>query len=299
METGDLHENEEGTPQGGPVSVVLSNLYLHYVLDLWFEHKVKPCLKGEAWLIRYIDDFVVCFQHRSDAERFLNVLPKRLGKFGLKLERDKTRLVQFGRFAHRQKKRPETVYFLGFTHYCTRNQKGNFKVGRKTEKTRLWRSIQKFKELLRRIRHDPLHEQLTAVNRRLQGHYAYYGMGGNFYSLCKVYRFVERYWRKMLSKRSRKSKVTWEVFNRLKQIMPLLRPKNKHLFLENALYVSAVSQVPKSPVREIRTPGSGGVGAAIGSSFYPVTVRVISPPTRLSIPSPYFYPLLLNLPVAG
>ncbi|MGO0308830.1 reverse transcriptase domain-containing protein [Endozoicomonas acroporae] len=116
METGDLHESEEGTLQGGPVSVILSNLYLHYVLDLWFERKVKPCLKGEAWLIRYVDDFVVCFQHRSDAERFMNVLPRRLGKFGLKLEPDKTRLVEFGRFAHRQKKRPETVYFLGFTH---------------------------------------------------------------------------------------------------------------------------------------------------------------------------------------
>lgn len=225
METGDLHESEEGTPQGGPVSVILSNLYLHYVLDLWFERKVKPCLKGEAWLIRYVDDFVVCFQHRSDAERFMNVLPRRLGKFGLKLEPDKTRLVEFGRFAHRQKKRPETVYFPGFTHYCTRNRKGNFMVGRKTEKTRLWRSFEKLKALLRRIRHDPLHEQLTAINRRLQGHYAYYGMGGNFRSLCKLYRFVERYWRKMLSKRCRKGKVTWEKFNHLKRIMPLQRPK--------------------------------------------------------------------------
>ena len=213
------------TPQGGPVSVILSNLYLHYVLNLWFERKVKPCLKGEAWLIRYVDDFVVCFQHRSDAERFINVLPKRLGKFGLKLEPDKTRLVEFRRFAHRQKKRPETVYFLGFTHYCTRNRKGNFMVGRKTEKTRLWRSFEKLKALLRKIRHDPLHEQLAAINRRLQGHYAYYGMGGNFRSLCKLYRFVERYWRKMLSKRSRKGKVTWEKFNHLKQIIPLQKPK--------------------------------------------------------------------------
>ena len=225
MESGELQECEEGTPQGGPISVVLSNLYLHYVLDLWFEYKVKPCLKGEAWLIRYIDDFVVCFQHRSDAERFSAVLPKRLGKFGLKLEPDKTRLIQFGRFAYRQAKQRETVYFLGFTHYCTRNQKGNFMVGRKTEKSRLRRSIGQFKELLRRIRHDPLNEQLTAINRRLRGHYAYYGMGGNFHSLHKLYRFVERYWRKMLSSRSRKGKVTWEVFNRLKQFMPLQRPR--------------------------------------------------------------------------
>ena len=98
-------------------------------------------------------------------------------------------------------------------------------VGRKTGKTRLWRSFEKLKALLRRIRHDPLHEQLTAINRRLQGHYAYYGMGGNFRSLCKLYRFVERYWHKMLSKRCRKGKVTWEKFNHLKRIMPLQRPK--------------------------------------------------------------------------
>lgn len=121
-------------------------------------------------MIRYVDDFVVCFQHRSDAERFLNVLPKRLGKFGLSLEPDKTRLVQFGRFAHRQKKRPETVYFLGITHYCTGNQKGNFMVGRKTEKMRL--------------------------------------------------------------RRSRKGKVAWEMFNRLKQVMPLLRPRIRINFWE-------------------------------------------------------------------
>ena len=109
--------------------------------------------------------------------------------------------------------------------YCTRNLKGNFMVGLKAEKTRLWRSFEKLKKLLRRIRHDPSHEQLAAINRRLQGHYAYCGMGGNCRSLCKLYRFEERYWRKMLSKRCRRGKVTWEEFNHLKRIVPLQRPK--------------------------------------------------------------------------
>jgi retron-type reverse transcriptase len=118
---------------------LLSNLYLHYVLDLWFDQVVKPRLKGEAYLVRYVDDFVVCFQYRADALRLQNALRKRLGKFGLELEPTKTKLVEFGRFAQRHaskrgRRRPETIYFVGFTLYCTRNQKGNFKVGLRTEK---------------------------------------------------------------------------------------------------------------------------------------------------------------------
>jgi hypothetical protein len=129
------------------VSVVLSNLYRHYVRDLWFERVVKPRLQGKAYLICYIDDFVVCFQHRSDALRFEQVLAKRLAKFTLAIEPSKTRLVSFGRFAERdakrQGKRPETFTFLCVTHYCTRNHRGNFKVGWKTDKARLRRSLEK------------------------------------------------------------------------------------------------------------------------------------------------------------
>ena len=146
LEDGELYPNEAGTPQGGSISVLLSNLYLHYVLDLWFEHVVQPRLKGDAYLVRYIDDFVVCFQYRADALRMQDALRKRLGKFGLALEPEKTKLVEFGRFAQRDackrgRKRPETIYFLGFTLYCTQNQKGNFKVGLRTEKSRLQRSF--------------------------------------------------------------------------------------------------------------------------------------------------------------
>ena len=146
LEDGTLHPNEEGTPQGGSISVLLSNVYLHYVLDLWFEQVVKPRLSGEAYLVRYIDDFVMCFQYRADALRVQTVLRKRLAKFELALEPNKTKLVEFGRFAQRHaskrgRRRPETIYFLGFTLYCTRNRNGNFKVAcvrRSNESVAAW-----------------------------------------------------------------------------------------------------------------------------------------------------------------
>jgi RNA-directed DNA polymerase len=223
LEEGVIERSEEGLPQGGSISVVLSNLYLHYVLELWFERVVKPRLQGEAYLIRYIDDFVICFQHQADAQRFQQVLAKRLAKFALALEPTKTRLVAFGRFAERDAKRNgkrlETFTFLGFTHYCTRNHRGNFKVGWKTDKFRLQCSLAKFHRLLQIIRHEPLKEHAEQINQFLQGHYAYYGVAGNLGSLQRVYRSIERYWRKMLSSRSQKGKVRWEVF--LKSSAPI------------------------------------------------------------------------------
>jgi RNA-directed DNA polymerase len=236
LENGELQENELGTPQGGSISVLLSNIYLHYVLDLWFEKVVKPKLKGETYLIRYIDDFVVCFQYRADAVKFQEVLGKRLGKFGLSLEPKKTQLVEFGRFAQRDAKKRNkkvgTIYFLGFTHYCTRNQKGNFQVGRKTEKTRLKRSLEKLRELMRSIRHHRLKDQAKEINQVLRGHYTYYGLGGNYDSLWKTYRFTERYWRKMLCSRSWKGHVTWEKFNDIKKHCPLQLPKLRLSYAE-------------------------------------------------------------------
>jgi len=230
LEDGVVHPNDEGTPQGGSISVLLSNLYLHYVLDLWFERLVKPRMKGEAYLVRYIDDFVLCFQYRSDALRVETALRKRLAKFCLCLEPTKTKLVEFGRFAHqyaskRGRKRPETIYFLGMTLYCTRNRKGNFKVGMRTEKSRLQRSLSRLRDLMRRGKHLPVKEQVININRVLRGHYAYYGIAGNFRALQRVHRAVERYWRKMLSSRSRKGHITWEIFHRIKERYPIQRPK--------------------------------------------------------------------------
>lgn len=230
LEDGELQESTEGTPQGGSISVLLSNLYLHYVLDLWFERVVKPRLSGEAYLVRYIDDFVLCFQYRSDAQRVQDVLEKRLKRFGLTLEQSKTKLVEFGRFAQRHaqrrgRRRPETIYFLGFTLYCTRNRQGHYRVGLRTEKLRLCRSLANLRDMMRRMCHLSIREQVINLNKVLRGHYAYYGIAGNFRALQRVYRAVERYWRKMLCRRSRKGAVSWEVFHRIKQRFPLQRPK--------------------------------------------------------------------------
>jgi len=230
LEDGELHPSEEGTPQGGSISVLLSNLYLHYVLDLWFERIVKPRLRGEAYLVRYIDDFVLCFQYREDALRVQEVLRKRLAKFGLALEPTKTNLVEFGRFAQRHagkrgRIRPETIYFLGFTLYCTQNRHGHFKVGMRTEKSRLQRSLAGLCDLMRRMRHLPVREQVLNLNQVLRGHYAYYGIAGNLRALQRVYRVAERYWHRMLSSRSRKGYIVWNVFQRIKARFPLLRPK--------------------------------------------------------------------------
>ncbi len=231
MENGIVTGNKVGTPQGGSISVLLSNIYLHYVLDLWFEKVVKPRMKGEAYLIRYLDDFIVCFQYRADAIRFREILPKRLGKFSLILEQTKTKLVEFGRFASNHADKPETVYFLGFTHFCTRNRKGNFIVGRKTEKTRHRRCITHLSRVMEIIRHKSLSEQAFEINQILLGIYAYYGMGGNIVRLQKIYRFTEQYWRKMLSSRSQRGNITcvkslWEKkFHKIKETFPLRRPR--------------------------------------------------------------------------
>jgi RNA-directed DNA polymerase len=230
LEDGAVQASEQGTPQGGSISVLLSNVYLHYVLDLWFERVVKSRLRGEAYLVRYIDDFVLCFQYREDALRVQNALCKRLGKFGLTLEPTKTKLVEFGRFAakyasKRGRQRPETIYFLGFTLYCTRNQKGNFRVGLRTEKSRLRRALQHAQDLMRRMRHLPVQEQVDHLNHVLRGHYAYYGIAGNIRALQRVHRAVERYWRKMLSSRSWAGEVRWAAFHQIKARFPLLRPK--------------------------------------------------------------------------
>jgi group II intron reverse transcriptase/maturase len=195
LENGEVHLSEEGTPQGGSISVLLSNLYLHYVLDLWFERVVKPRLRGEACMVRYIDDFVLCFQYRADALRVQVALAKRLRRFSLTLEPTKTKLVEFGRYAQRHaakrgRKRPETIYFLGFTLYCTRNRKGNFRIGMRTEKSRLRRTLMRLQEQMRLMRHSPLPEQVNHLNQMLRGHDAYYGIAGNFRSLLKVHRAV-------------------------------------------------------------------------------------------------------------
>ncbi|NIS78921.1 MAG: group II intron reverse transcriptase/maturase, partial [Anaerolineales bacterium] len=168
--------------------------------------------------------------YRSDAQRVQDVLEKRLKRFGLTLEPSKAKLVEFGRFAQRHaqrrgRKRPETIYFLGFTLYCTRNRQGHYRVGLRTEKSRLCRSLANLRDMMRRMCHLSIREQVINLNKVLRGHYAYYGIAGNFRALQRVYRAVEGYWRKMLCRRSRKGGVSWEGFHRIKQQFPLQRPK--------------------------------------------------------------------------
>ena len=181
-------------------------------------------------MVRYIDDFVLCFQYRADALRVQEVLAKRLRKFSLTLEPTKTKLVEFGRYAHRHaskrgRKRPGTIYFLGFTLYCTRNLKGNFGIGMRTEKSRLRRALTRLQDQMRRMRHSSIQEQVNHLNQMLRGHYAYYGVAGNLQALLRVHRAVERYWRKMLSSRSWDGAIRWEQFQRIREQFPLLRPK--------------------------------------------------------------------------
>jgi len=229
MEAGVVEDTERGVPQGGPISVLLSNVYLHYVLDLWFRKIVKPRMRGEAYLVRYLDDYVMCFQYRSDAERVYGSMDKRLSKFGLQLESSKTKLVEFGRFATRDSKRRgrklQTVTFLGFTHYCTRNRAGGFMLGRKTDKSRYARTLAKLTRVMGIVRHRRLAEQANEINQILRGHYAYYGMGGNLRTLHRLHRSCERIWRRMLSSRSQRGKVTWEKFHKIKQSFPLRQPR--------------------------------------------------------------------------
>ena len=181
-------------------------------------------------MVRYLDDFVVCFQYRADALRVQGVLRKRLAKFNLTLEPNKTKLVEFGRFAARHapqrgRRRPETIYFVGFTLYCTRNRGGGYKVGIRTEKSRVRRTLATLRDLMRRMRHLPVREQALNLNRLLQGHYAYFGVAGNFRALQRIGHAVERYWRKMLSSRSRKGHIPWDVFHQIKARHPLQRPR--------------------------------------------------------------------------
>jgi RNA-directed DNA polymerase len=229
LEEGQFQTSDVGVPQGGSISVLLSNIYLHYVLDLWFEKVIRPRMKGESYLVRYIDDFIVCFQYQADAKMFQELLKSRLAKFSLELEKNKTDLIEFGRFAkeraRKDNKKCKTLYFLGFTHFCSQRQDGKFMLGRKTEKSRFKRSIAKLKNVMRTNMHITIKEQANKINQVIRGFYNYYGITGNSKIIAQIYWIVIRHWRIILSKRSSKGKVTWEKFNMLLTLFPIVRPK--------------------------------------------------------------------------
>jgi group II intron reverse transcriptase/maturase len=235
MEEGCVRHPEAGSPQGGVISPLLANVYLHYVLDEWFEQQVQPRLRGRAYLIRYADDFVIGFTDESDAQRVMDVLPKRFGRYGLAIHPTKTRLVPFRRpsWTAEGKGRgpgspPGTFQLLGFTHYWGRSRKGNWVVKRKTAASRLARAIRTVDQWCRRHRHKELSAQQAALSQKLRGHYAYYGITGNAVALSRFRTAVTRSWRKWLSRRSRKGRCTWERFNRMLERRPLPPPVAVH-----------------------------------------------------------------------
>jgi len=226
LEGGEVSYPERGTPQGGVISPMLSNIYLHEVLDRWFTNEVKPRLKGNAFLIRFADDAVLVFARKEDAERVMEVLPKRFGKYGLAIHPEKTRLIWFGKpmkrcEGTREPPRWEKLNFLGFTHYWGRSRKGMWVVKRKTESGRFTRTLKRVTEWCRRNRHRPLAEQQRVLAQKLNGHYAYYGITGNSRCLGSFLYQVTRIWRKWLMRRSRGQYISWERFLKLLQRYPL------------------------------------------------------------------------------
>lgn len=230
MEEGQLLASEQGTPQGGIISPILANIYLHYVLDLWFERVVRDCCRGEAYLVRYCDDFVCCFQYKDDAERFYNSLVRRLSRFGLTVAEEKTKIIAFGRFAEQWGKRnntgkPETFDFLGFTHYCSHSRQGKFRVKRLTSRKKLNSSMKRITQWIKQHRHDPLPLLLGELAVKLRGHYQYYGVTDNVPRLQIVYRHVRKTLLKWLNRRSQRKSLTGEQYERLLAHFPLPTPK--------------------------------------------------------------------------
>ena len=224
MEAGELSYPQRGTPQGGVVSPTLSNVYLHEVLDQWFEREVKPRLRGRAFEVRYADDVAMVFEHEDDARRVLGVLAKRLEKYGLRLHPEKTRMVDFRsprKSPRGGSQRERSFAMLGFTHYWGRSRKGRWIVKRKTAKDRLSRALRGIGHWCRNRRHWKLRDQQAGLSRKLRGHYAYYGITGNFQALNRFRFEVERLWRKWLGRRSWRGRMTWDRFARLRNTYPL------------------------------------------------------------------------------
>ena len=234
LEEGVLRHAEMGTPQGGVISPLLANIYLHEVLDVWFEREIKTRLSGRSFLIRYADDFVLVFAEERDARRVMDVLPKRFGKFGLKLHPGKTRLVRFTRplegrdGGKRVVSVPDSFDFLGFTHYWGKSWKGGMVIKRRTAKSRFTQAVRALRTWCRNNRHLPLTVQHAVLITKLRGHYNYYGITGNYEALARYQWEVRRIWHKWLGRRSQRAHLVWEKYERLLHRYPLPWPRVVH-----------------------------------------------------------------------
>ena len=233
MEGGVVYDSERGTPQGGTVSPVLANIYLHYVLDLWVERVVKPHCRGTVEIVRYADDFVICVQHGDEADKILKALKGRLGKFGLELAEDKTRIIKFGRLAWQEAKRggdkPGTFNFLGFTHYVDTSRSGGFKLNRMTDRKKLAAKLKEMNLWLKHIRNCVLIKDWWQILRaKLAGYFQYYGVSDNSRSIGRFYYFVLKLVFKWVNRRSQKSSMTWTAFHDYLRRHELPKPRIHH-----------------------------------------------------------------------
>ena len=250
LEEGVVAHDEEGVPQGGSISPLLANIYLHYVFDLWADQWRRKHADGDVIIVRFCDDFVVGFQYRKDAERFLADLRERFLRFNLELHKDKTRLIEFGRFAaqnrkRRGKRRPETFDFLGFTHICGKTDNGKFTVLRHSIGKRIRAKLMELKMELRRRLHHPLPVVAKWLRVVLLGHYRYYGVPGNSRKLQSFYFHLSRMWYKALRRRSQRHRLKWERMDRLiNRWLP--RPRIYHSYPDLSMYVTTRG---RSPVR--------------------------------------------------
>lgn len=229
LEQGKLIKAEKGTPQGGIISPVLGNIYLHFVLDEWFEKVVEKQTEGYAGIVRYADDVVGCFEKKEEAEKFLRSVKERLAIFGLEVSEEKTKIIEFGRYAETNRKergegKAETFNFLGFTHYCSKGKAGNFRAKRKTDRKKFRAKVQEMKEWLRKRMHCKVSETIKQLNIKLQGHYRYYGITDNTDSLREFHQIVIKMLYKILNRRTQKNKYNFkEYYEKIGK--DIIRPK--------------------------------------------------------------------------
>ena len=228
MEEGRIRYPEDGSPQGGVISPLLANIYLHEVLDVWFENDVKPRMRGRVRLIRYADDFVICFEREDDARRVAEVLPKRFAKYGLTLHPDKTRLFAYRKPDDSDKGDPPSFGFLGFTHYWARSRSGGWVIKRRTIARRLARKAHEIWLWCRQNRHEPMEWQRQRLTSRLLGYYNYFGITCNHEALATLFRSVRFAWQYWLSRRSQRGTIQWLNFEELEKRLPLPRPRIVH-----------------------------------------------------------------------
>jgi len=221
------HESDKGTPQGGLISPVCANVYLHYVLDMWFEKVVKKQCKGEAYIIRYADDFICMFRYENEANAFYEALEARLKKFNLELSKDKSKIIRFGRFAkqHSADGKTDTFDFLGFTHINGETLTGKYTVVHRTSKKKLKAKKQSVKEWLKENIHGKPSDTIELLNKKLVGHYRYYGISGNYEGLLKFYRYIRISLYKTLTRRSQRAYLSWKRYRRLLEKHPITEPR--------------------------------------------------------------------------